>query len=91
MNVYTPGTTVRLEGSFQDNGAFFDPASVSFMVIGPNSQAIHALSAIKDAVGQYHADVVVADAGAWAYRIAGVTPASAAEGSFTVRESSFIA
>lgn len=91
MPVFTPGNTIRILGTFQNAGAYYDPTTVTIQVIGPNGSAIQTPSVVKDSTGNYHADVVANDPGTWQYRIAGTNPSSSFEGTFGVRESSFTA
>jgi hypothetical protein len=90
-NSYAPGSTVRILASLSNAGVYYDPAMVAFAVIGPASRAEIAPFVVKDSVGQYHADVIAADPGLWQYRVSASAPSSAAEGTFVIRASSFVA
>lgn len=87
---YAAGNTVRLLASFTSAGTPYDPGTVTCQVIGPSSRAVLTPTVVLDSTGNYHADVVATNTGVWSYRWSATSPASAAEGTFSVRQSRFV-
>lgn len=96
-DTYIPGEVARISLTATDNaGAVADPGALRLKVKPPaNPLATYTFGAgaeiVKDAVGRYHADILLAAAGLWAYRWELDAPnAGAIEGSITVQKSKVI-
>ena len=86
QNCYTVGQTVRVSVAFSDlTGAAVDPSAVALRIKDP-AQIVtsYALGSgvVRDAAGQYHADLPTTLAGAHLYRWEGDGPDCAAESLF---------
>ena len=91
INVYDIGDLVRLAVTFQDATCTDqDPSSILVRVKAPDGTVtvLNSPTVVKDAVGQYHADFSVTEAGYYYYRWEGTgTLQAAGEVAFRVRES----
>jgi hypothetical protein len=91
MNIYYPGNTINLEGTFQtEAGVYFNPGAVVCSVMSPMGETITNPSVTNSQTGYFTASVVANDPGVWQYRFAGTSPTCSSEGQFTVRESAFV-
>ena len=93
-NTYEPNQDVRLYGAFKDvNGALVDPSAEALKLRLPDASTLSFTlpgdgTVVKDATGQYHADLTPAMVGVWFYRWEGSDGHfGAAEGQFVVRRS----
>lgn len=87
-NTYDIGDVARLTASFSQGGGAVDPGAVAFKVLEPGGAVASVTPVVKDAVGEYHADYVIAAAGVHVYRGEGTgANAAAAENRFQVRRS----
>ena len=93
-NVYQVGDKIRLSAAFTDiDSAAQDPGGVQFKIRAPDGTIttyIYSTDAelVKDSTGNYHVDYLIATAGRYRYRFAGVTTGQAAdEGEFRVQNS----
>lgn len=94
INVFDVGDKVRLSAAFQDiDSVAQDPGGVTFTLRAPDGTLTSYTygtdaALVKDSTGNYHVDVVVAAAGRYRYRFAGVTTGqAAAENVFRVQAS----
>lgn len=93
-DTYTPGQVTRLTLAVDDLlGAPGDPGSLVLKVRSPYGViTVYTFGVdaevVRDALGNYHADLPLPDAGQWKYRWELATPnAGAAEGTITVHRS----
>lgn len=72
-NRYTHGDEIRLTADFVDalTGALIDPATVTVQVHKPNGTIVP-LTPVRDALGVFHVDVVLDQAGHWRWRAFGL-------------------
>lgn len=74
MGYYDVGDRVRLSGEFTDeDGDYHDPTAVYCAYTDPSGNETVLqfgvdVAVVKDAVGQYHVDIDVDEAGRWPYR-----------------------
>lgn len=94
INVFSVGTKVRLSAAFTDiDDAAQDPGGVQFKIRAPDGTVTTYVygtdvELVKDSTGNYHVDWLIASAGRYRYRFAGVTSGQAAnEGTFNVQNS----
>lgn len=84
INVFDTGDKVRLSAAFTDiSGAAQDPGGVTFKIRAPDGTTTSYVyltdaALVKDSTGNYHVDWVIATAGRYRYRFAGVTSGQAA-------------
>jgi hypothetical protein len=95
-DTYDIGDAVRCDVSFTDmSGVAADPTAVLFKYEDPSENETTLtygvdVEVVRDAVGEYHVDVTIDEAGRWAYRWEGTgTVVSATELEFDVRKSRF--
>lgn len=88
---YEVGDSVRLEVEFRDaTGALADPTAVQVKVEDPSGTETTYTDETKDAVGQYHKDILASAPGTWHYRWEGSGALVAiSEGFFIVKRSAF--
>lgn len=93
-NVYDVGDKIRLSAAFTDiNEAAQDPGGVQFKIRDPSGTIttyVYGTDAalVKDSTGNYHVDYLIATAGRYRYRFAGITSGqAAAENVFQVKQS----
>lgn len=88
MNTYDAGDVVRVSCVFTDaNGVPVDPGTVTCAYVRPDGVQASA-TAVKDSVGNYHADIAIAAGfpGLWKYAWKGTgANASVEEATFGVR------
>ena len=96
-DTYIPGEVARVSLTATDTaGAAADPGALRLKVKPPTGAlATYTFGVgadiVKDAVGRYHADILLAAAGLWAYRWELDAPnAGAVEGTITVQKSRVI-
>lgn len=83
-NVYHVGTKVRLSAAFTDiDDAAQDPGGVQFKIREPDGTVttyVYGTDAevVRDSLGNFHVDWLIASAGRHRYRFAGVTSGQAA-------------
>jgi len=94
INVYAVGTKIRLSAAFTDiDDDAQDPGGVQFKMRDPAGTVTTYLygtdvELVRDSLGNYHVDWLIASAGRYRYRFAGVTSGqAAAEGTFNVQNS----
>lgn len=95
-NTYDIGDVVRVSGAFATSaGTAVDPATVKFRIRRPD-RTIDFYEygvdgeVIKDAVGNYHMDILIDQSGTWYYRVEGITTnRGAEENSIIIRRSKF--
>ncbi len=83
MATYDIGDLVRVSGTFQVGGSDTDPTAVTIKHLDPSGNLTTWLyltdpEVIRDAVGQFHADIDIDEAGQWWYRFEGTGAAQAA-------------
>ena len=88
------GAVARIDGTFKNYaGVLADPSALRLRVRSPSAVVTTylfgtAAEVIKDAVGKYHANIVMTEAGNWTYRWEADAPnAGADEGRITVKKS----
>jgi hypothetical protein len=93
-NTYQVGTKIRLSAAFTDiDEVAQDPGGVQFKIRAPGGTITTYVygtnvELVKDDVGNYHVDWLIAAAGRYLYRFAGVTSGQAAdEGEFRAKNS----
>ncbi|MEW9901048.1 hypothetical protein ABWL39_20735 [Chitinivorax sp. PXF-14] len=91
---YLPGEVVRISLTVQDSGGVaVDPGTVRLLLKQPAGSVLTLLyggsaDIIRDAIGRYHADVLLSTAGLWVWRWELDAPnAGAAEGTLAVQTS----
>ena len=94
INVYDVGDKIRMSAAFTDiDDAASDPGGVQFKIRAPSGTVttyVYGTDAevVKDSTGNYHVDYLIATAGRYRYRFAGVTSGqAAAPGAFRVQNS----
>lgn len=98
VTFYDVGDTVRLTSDFAlTNGSAADPSEVTLRVRTPGGETtLYEITSpyselVRDAVGSYHCDLAITEAGTWAYRWQGTgTVATVEEGQLYVRRSKVI-
>lgn len=95
---YTVGTTIRVTGTFRDvAGDLADPQTVTLKYRKPGTNTTTTVTyagggVSKSSTGVYYVDLATTDNehGLWSYRWSSTgNPATAAEGSFAVADSTF--
>ena len=96
MNTYIKGDLVRASAEFRDaGGSLADPTAVAFkfkVPAGTTTTYNYGTDAqlVKDAVGEYHADIDASTSGTWSYRFESTGAGqAAAEDQFTVSAGNF--
>lgn len=95
IDVYTPGTLVRLSVAFADAaGVAVDPGGVTFSARAPDGtpqeETYPAGNIVRASAGNYYVDLLVETPGRWHYRFAGIDTGQAAdEHEFVVSPSRF--
>ena len=89
-NTYDIGDVVRWSVAFTDSdGTAVDPTAVTFKYQDPSGTET-SIAAVNDAVGAYHYDVTIDEAGVWHGRFEGTgSNVAAAESYVAVRRSEF--
>lgn len=89
-NIYDIGDVVTITGTFRSAaGALVDPTAVTAEVLAP-AGTVTTPTASRTSLGVYAFTINVTAAGIWRYRLEGTgANASAGEGIFAARESSF--
>ena len=85
MNRYHVGTLVRVSVTFKVSGTATDPTTVTVKVKKPNGAKLSYVygtdpEVVKDATGEYHADVLTTVTGHYHYRWEGTGTAHVAGG-----------
>lgn len=84
-NLYTKGQKVRCSVNFTVSGTLTDPTTVTFKYKKPGLTTVTTLvygtdaALVKDAVGQYHADIITDKNGEWQFRFEGTGTCTAVE------------
>lgn len=90
INLYKKGQKVRCSVEFKVSDVLTDPSTVTFKSKKPSGGIttliyLTDLAVVKDAVGQYHVDVITDEKGEWNFRFEGTGVCTAVEeAAFTV-------
>ena len=84
INLYKQGQKVRCSVDFKVNGVLTDPTTVTCKVKDPSGTVttyVYGTDAalVKDAVGQYHVDVITDEKAEWNFRFEGTGTCTAVE------------
>lgn len=88
MNKYPFGTSVEVDGSFEDKlGRAYDPATVMCKIRDPDFIETTFtfgtdMALVKDVTGKYSMWMLPNKAGTWGYRFVGANPQSVADEEF---------
>jgi hypothetical protein len=96
MNVYSKDSLVRVNVTFALSGTNTDPSVVKAYYKSPTGVVTTLVygvdnALVKDAVGQYHVDILAQIVGNWFYRFEGTgTLVAANEGEFVIQPSQIL-